>query len=90
MQNLDSYDPSILVQTGPGVPHWTGAVVRLGWNGPVERTQRLKLWLMPPWLNMPLAFLRIGLVAALIWLLLGGRRGFVDKWRLGAAAPALA
>ena len=89
LQNLTSYDPNILVQTGPGVPRWTGPIVRLGWNGPVERTQRLKLWLMPPWLNMPLAFVRVGLIAALIWLLLGGRRGFVDKWRLGAAAPVL-
>jgi hypothetical protein len=88
-QNLTSYDPNVLVQTGPGVPRWTGSVVRFGWNGPVERTQRLALWLLPPWLNMAFAFLRVGLVALLIWLLLGGRRGFVDKWRLGAAGPAM-
>ncbi|HEY7370702.1 MAG TPA: hypothetical protein VIF57_00895 [Polyangia bacterium] len=85
-QNMESYDPNVLVQTGPGVPRWTGAVVDLAWNGPVERTQRLKLWLMPPWLNGALAFARVGLVAGLIWLLLGGWRGFADKWRLGAAA----
>jgi hypothetical protein len=89
-QNLVSYDPNVMVQTGPGVPHWTGATVFLGWNGPVERTQRLVLWLLPPWLNRLLAFARVGLVALLIGLLLGGRRGLIDKWRLGPAAPALA
>jgi hypothetical protein len=87
-QNTATYDPNAVVQTGPGVPHWAGAVVHFGWNGPVERTQRLQLWLIPPWLNLPLAFLRVALVAWLIWLLLGGRRGLADKWRLGTAAPA--
>lgn len=89
-QNLVTYDPSVLVQTGPGVPRWTGAQVQLAWNGPVERTQRLRLWLLPPWVNTLLAFLRVALVAWLIWRLLGGRRGFADKWRLGPAAPATA
>ena len=88
-QNLQSYDPSIVVQTGPGVPRWAGAMVHFGWNGPVEKAQRLTLWLLPPWLNGPLAFLRVALAAALIWLLLGGRRGFADKWRLEAGGAAL-
>ena len=84
------YDPNAMVQTGPGVPQWSGDVVQLSWNGPVERAQRLKLWLAPPWLNLTLAFVRVAFVAALIWLLLGGRRGVADKLRLGAQAAAVA
>ena len=89
-QNNELYDPSVVVQTGPGVPHWSGEVIGLRWNGPVERTQRLQLWLIPPWLNLVLAFLRVALAAILIWWLIGGRRGFADKWRLGAAAAPAA
>ena len=50
----------------------------------------MKLWLAPPWLNLMLAFVRVAFVAALIWLLLGGRRGVADKVRIGAQAAALA
>ena len=37
----------------------------LGWNGPVERGQRLGLVLVPPWLNGALAFVRAALLALL-------------------------
>ena len=84
------YDPNVMVQTGPGVPRWSGDTVQLAWNGPVERGQRLKLWLAPPWLNLTLAFVRVAFVAALIWLLLGGRRGVADKLRIGAQAAVVA
>ena len=91
LSNTNSYyDPNAMVQTGPGVPQWSGEVVQLAWNGPVERGQRLKLWLAPPWLNLVLAFVRVAFVAALIWLLLGGRRGVADKVHIGAQAAALA
>ena len=89
LSNAD-FDPNAMVQTGPGVPSWSGDVVHLGWSGPVERSQRLKLWLAPPWLNLTLAFVRVACVAALIWLLLGGRRGAADKLRIGARAAAAA
>jgi hypothetical protein len=83
MQNLSSYDASVVVQSGPGVPTWTWSTVTLGWNGPVERTQRLVLWLIPPRASMLLSFLRVALVAALVLLLLGGWR------RVGGALARL-
>jgi hypothetical protein len=87
--NLASYDPNAIVQTGPGVPTWSAAPVLLGWNGPVERTQRLSLWLLPPWLNLVLAFARVGLGAALIVILLGGRRRIAERWRLAGGVAVL-
>jgi hypothetical protein len=68
-QNLATYDPSVIVQTGPGLPSWSWRSVSLRWNGPVERSQRLSLWLVPPWANALLAFLRVALVAVLVLLL---------------------
>jgi hypothetical protein len=87
-QNLTAYDPNVMVQTGPGVPSWSWRRVELGWNGPVERTQRLHLWLVPPAGNLALGLGRIALMALLILRLLGGRRGISSAWRLGPPPPA--
>jgi hypothetical protein len=72
--NQAAYDPSVVVQTGPGVPAWSWREVSFGWNGPVERTQRLRLWLIPPHVNLVLALLRVALLAWLALRLLGGWR----------------
>jgi hypothetical protein len=74
-QNLESYDPSVIVQTGPGVPRWSWRMISLTWNGPVDRTQRLSLWLVSPAMGAILAILRVGLLAALALLLLRQTRG---------------
>ncbi|THB67891.1 MAG: hypothetical protein D6E12_07600 [Desulfovibrio sp.] len=64
-----TYDPEALVQTGPGLPRWDWRSVDLGWNGPVEQGQELKLWLLPPWATMLLSFARgILLLAVLVAL----------------------
>ncbi|HEX2657435.1 MAG TPA: hypothetical protein VHU40_04155, partial [Polyangia bacterium] len=91
-QNLASYDPNVMVQTGPGVPEWTWNSVAFNWNGPVEKDQRLRLWLMPPWLNTLLGFARVGLMALLVLLIIGGRRGLAEGLGLerpGAVTAAL-
>jgi hypothetical protein len=84
---LQQLDPKARVQTGPGVPRWHWRMLQVRWSGPVERGQRLQLWLIPPWANLLLAFLRVALLAALVARTLDlplrwpGRRG-------GAAAVA--
>ena len=61
-----THDPREIVQTGPGVPTWSWRVMDLSWSGPVDRTQQLRLMLMPPTLTSTLGFLRVLLLAALI------------------------
>lgn len=83
-------DPQAVVQTGPGLPRWSWNTLRLTWSGPVARGQTLGLWLWPPWLNLGLAFVRVGFLAALL-LLLGGRppRGWPSLMRRAAPAAVL-
>ena len=66
---LAQLDPNARVQTGPGLPQWHWQTIRMAWNGPVEQGQRLRLLLMPPWLNTVLNLLRM-LSLALLTLLL--------------------
>ncbi|MBN1276767.1 MAG: hypothetical protein JXA35_04680 [Deltaproteobacteria bacterium] len=64
-------DPNALIQTGPGVPSWTWRSFEMKWNGPVDRDQELRLWLVSPGTNLVLAFLRTILLALLILGLAG-------------------
>jgi hypothetical protein len=41
-------DPNAIVQTGPGLPSWRFREFSLLWSGPVERSERVRLWLLPP------------------------------------------
>ncbi len=68
--NAAVYDPSAMVQTGPGRPRWTFTSIHLKWSGPVERDQRLHLYLLSPSTNIALAILRALLVMALVLRLL--------------------
>jgi hypothetical protein len=68
--NAFVYDPTSMVQTGPGRPRWNFTPVPLRWSGPVERGQRLHLYLLSPTVNGILAILRALLVAALVLRLL--------------------
>ncbi|MEA2695908.1 MAG: hypothetical protein QOI66_179, partial [Myxococcales bacterium] len=79
-QNLATYDPSVVVQTGPGLPRWQWRTVTLTWNGPVDRGQRLSLWLLSPAVGTVLAFLRVILLAVLALVLLRSSRGFFRSW----------
>lgn len=69
-QNIAEYDPSIVVQTGQGLPDWSWETATIAFNGPVGQGQSLRFYLVPPWLNAILSFLRVGLLAGLAWLLL--------------------
>jgi hypothetical protein len=65
-QRPAQYDPNAAIQTGPGLPHWQWRTFFVGWNGPVERTQEIRFFLLSPLMNTFLAFVRILLVAALL------------------------
>lgn len=66
-QRPPQYDPNAAIQTGPGLPRWQWTTLSLGWNGPVERNQQIRFVFLSPWVNRLLAFLRILLLAALIF-----------------------
>ena len=66
-------DPKLSVQTGPGLPTWEWRAVSMRWRGPVERTQRVHLFLLSPRVNFVLAALRTLLLAALIVVALRAR-----------------
>ncbi len=83
------YDPSSIVNTGPGLQAWTWRPVTLTWSGPVTRDHRATLVLLGPRLGLLLAFLRVGLLVALALRLAGVRRlrpapGVVARAALGA------
>jgi hypothetical protein len=65
-ENAQAYDPSAVVQTGPGLPRWRWATLDLKWSGPVASTQRLHLYLLSPFANLILALLRAALLAVLV------------------------
>jgi hypothetical protein len=78
-------DPSAVIQTGAGVPTWSWRTWHLSWSGPVERDHRVNLWLLSPWMNGVLAFLRVALVLLLGALLVA------RSWprpRKGGTAPS--
>ncbi len=55
-----------VVQTGPGLPGWTWQSVQLKWNGPVDTSQMVNLWLISPSVNGFLSVLRVIMVAVLL------------------------
>ena len=67
------YDPNAAVQTGPGLPLWQWRSIPVRWNGPVERTQEMRLLMLPPSVNTLLAFMRVLLLALLVLGLLNIR-----------------
>jgi hypothetical protein len=91
--NARVYDPSSMVQTGPGRPRWSFTEVPLHWNGPVERSQRLHLYLLSPAANALLAILRALLLGTIAFCLLPIRprrgRGEGGKSILTFAAAAI-
>jgi hypothetical protein len=56
-----------LIPTGPGLPDWTWHAIDLEWNGPVAEDQKVRFYLLSPWVNLILALLRVALMALLIW-----------------------
>ncbi len=83
-------DPNQVVQTGPGVPTWTFNSYQLSWSGPVEHTQQIKLWILPPALTRVWSLLSVLLSAALLFAVLRAARSATPpRAQVGSAALAL-
>ena len=80
-----SSDPDALIQTGPGLPVWQWRSVQLRWNGPVDRSQQIRLWLVSPTINLILGLVRVVLLFVLIVAFLDLR-----NWRRHLPAPMTA
>ena len=68
-QIVDTYDPTVVVQTGPGLPRWEWRRARLSFNGPVKPDQTLRLYWATPAMNVVLSLLRIAFLGALAFAL---------------------
>jgi hypothetical protein len=64
--DLQKMDPRAVVSTGPGLPAWQWRTVELRWSGPVDKEQRMRLFLVPPAGNFVLAFVRAALLLLLV------------------------
>ena len=76
-------DPNALIQTGPGLPNWKWRSFAMKWNGPVNRDQRVRLWLLSPSVNLILGFVRVIFLAFFIF-------GLIDFKRLKIPAGSFA
>ncbi len=76
-KTLMTQDPNALIQTGPGLPKWKWRSYSMKWNGPVERYQPVRIWLLSPVSNFILSFIRVLLLAGLIVMLIDFR-----KWKI--------
>ncbi|MFL5319672.1 MAG: hypothetical protein ACJ790_08430, partial [Myxococcaceae bacterium] len=87
--NVQDYDKNAVVQTGPGLPRWSWTSITLGFSGPVERAQRIHLWLLSPAVNLFLAFLRVLLLCALVLVTLNFPGTFwPGSWKRAVPAGA--
>lgn len=85
-QNLERYAKDAVVQAGVGRPSWQWLRVDLGFDGPVDREQTLRLWLSPPWMTAAWRWLLVLTLALLAWLLV---RRVRQLRQLRAATPVL-
>lgn len=81
-KQVAQYDPSMINQTGPGIPIWQWNVVLMGWSGPVKSDQQITLTLIGPKTNLALAFARVALMILLALGILGTRYGRGKGWQL--------
>jgi len=88
------YDPSMVNQTGPGLPSWQWNSFSLTWSGPVQSNQTVQFLFAGPKANLTLAILRVLLMVLLVLGLLDirFRKGgglVLPKWRPLVIAPLL-
>ncbi|CAM9868901.1 unnamed protein product, partial [Chrysoparadoxa australica] len=58
-QELNQFDPNAQIQTGPGIPDWSWGNISFGWEGPVDKSQTLRLIAISPWFNRLLTIARL-------------------------------
>ncbi|NLA75073.1 MAG: hypothetical protein GX846_06355, partial [Deltaproteobacteria bacterium] len=69
-RNVMLQDPNALIQTGPGLPQWQWHSYDMRWNGPVDSDQELGIWLISPFFNLILSFMRIILIVILTLIII--------------------
>ncbi|MGF1615736.1 MAG: hypothetical protein ACFCVA_18020 [Gammaproteobacteria bacterium] len=84
---VEQFDPKAIVQTGPGLPSWSWNTVELLWNGPVDREQSLRLYLIAPQLSSLLRWFAVLLLAALAWRVADLHYRSGRGWSIGAGTP---
>ena len=85
--DLQEIDPRAVVATGPGLPDWQWRSVELRWSGPVDKEQRMRLFLVPPAGNFVLALVRAALLLLLVLRALAAAGLRIDR-RPPPASPA--
>lgn len=82
-------DTRAMVQTGPGIPTWHWRQIPFSWDGPVARGAQMRFVFLSPKVNLILAFVRVLLLAAMIFQIVGlsfiARAG-IGFFKLGPAA----
>lgn len=91
---IERFDPNLAAQTGPGQPHWDWMQTRLYWSGPVTQGESFQIYLLTPWENRLLAWLRVILGVLMLGSVLGVQKvqgqWKVAGWRPRATASAAA
>ena len=64
-KQVAQYDPTMVNQTGPGLPNWKWNTVPFNWSGPVQKEQNISLILLGPKINLVLSFIRVFLLILL-------------------------
>ena len=92
--NIERSDPNLAAQTGPGQPNWEWMQTTLYWNGPVTQGEQFNVYLLTPWENRLLAWLRVILGVAMLASVLGLQKiqghWKIAGWRPRAVASAAA
>lgn len=83
-------DPSLKVQTGPGIPSWRWTVIRLASQGPIASGQTLSLTLLPPAGSALWAVLSVLLLGLALWRCWAFDRAAMLRRLRGALSPAAA
>jgi hypothetical protein len=81
-------DPTLVAQTGEGLPDWQWKTTRLSWNGPVLHNQEIKLLLLSPAQVFLIRFAALALLAMLLWRFLDINSGKRGRWWLAPVALA--
>ncbi len=69
------FDGKAKVQSGPGVPTRKWKSVRLDWNGPVEEELSIEFFLLPPFVNLLLALVKVAAIFLFAFFMLDYKKG---------------
>ena len=95
IQLEEHFDTQAKVQAGPGVPARKWRIVRLLWNGPVEKELDISLLLISPFFNLLIAIVKVAAIYLLAFFMIDLKKGgdvrfeLADPGKTAAAALLL-